>query len=82
MHREHKQSGSPGSIGPLSPAERLLVEFIARRGDPEGGTFQALCDAHPEHARELERLYTEWCALDRARSGSRASRPAAPVKTK
>jgi serine/threonine-protein kinase len=41
MERKQTQSTSAGSTDTLSPAEELLVEFIARRGQPDECTFQA-----------------------------------------
>jgi hypothetical protein len=74
MQRKHEQSGSAGS-DPLTRAEELLIEFIARLGEPGEVTFQALCEAHPKYARELERLYTAWCTFQRALAGQFAPRP-------
>jgi hypothetical protein len=72
MERQKTQSGPTTSTDTLSAAEELLVEFLARRGEPDECTFHALCTAHPAHARELERLYTEWSALDRVLGARRA----------
>lgn len=68
-HIEHLES--------LSPAEQLLVSFLAEHAgectDSGGTHFEALCSEHPKLAAELRRLQAEWSRLDRVLGAHGAS---------
>lgn len=58
-----------------SPAEELLVRFLAECAEAEERRFRELCAAWPEHARELGRLRAELHCIDRLLSAERRRRP-------
>jgi len=67
----------------LSPAEELLIDFLAGHSIDEDSAFESLCAQRAEHASELRALRAHWIELDRvlgARSGPDAppAGPAAP----
>jgi serine/threonine protein kinase/formylglycine-generating enzyme required for sulfatase activity len=53
----------------LSPAEQVLIDYLAEHGRAGKEDFERLCAERPELAAELRRLHAEWSRLDRVLGG-------------